>query len=293
MGCAYGCRFCASGLDGWKRNLEPSEIIGQILAVERAVTAAFEGDPSARPERWVNNLVIMGMGEPLANYDNVLRALRIINAPWALGIGARATTLPDSLFSLYGVKIVGDGSNQTKTGAQTVPYLGGSDKGKANFDAAAMKKMVADVKAFSLPVQVHCNGDHTIDLALDADQDGRVSYFDILAVARAVEVVEQEHPDLVGGMGVYGNRGSAPYVRATVLPVPGDYACSTVFLDKSQPNTRSSVIPRSISRSRPAFCNAAYTCPTSAPRAVAISATFSSTSDSDAVRFSFVAIVSI
>lgn len=85
-----------------------------------------------------------------------------------LGIGARATALPDSLFSLYGVKIVGDGSNQTKTGAQTVPYLGGSDKGKANFDAAAMKKMVADVKAFGSSVQVHCNGDYTIDIALDA-----------------------------------------------------------------------------------------------------------------------------
>jgi len=86
----------------------------------------------------------------------------------ALGIGAAATVLPDSLFSLYGVKIVGDGSNQTKTGAQTVPYLGGSDRGKPNFDAAAMRKMVADVKAFGSSVQVHCNGDHTIDLALDA-----------------------------------------------------------------------------------------------------------------------------
>lgn len=86
----------------------------------------------------------------------------------ALGIGAKATMLPDSLFSLYGVKIVGDGSDQTKTGAQTVPYLGTSDKGSPNFDAAQMKKMVADVKAFGSSVQVHCNGDFTLDLALDA-----------------------------------------------------------------------------------------------------------------------------
>lgn len=86
----------------------------------------------------------------------------------ALGIGPRATVLPDSLFSLYGVKIVGDGSNQTRTGGQTVPYLGGSAKGQPNFDAAAMKKMVADVKAFGSTVQIHCNGDHTLDLALDA-----------------------------------------------------------------------------------------------------------------------------
>lgn len=86
----------------------------------------------------------------------------------ALSIGAKATMLPDSLFSLYGVKIVGDGSDQTKTGAQTVPYLGTSDKGRPNFDPAQMKKMVADVKAFGSSVQIHCNGDHTIDLALDA-----------------------------------------------------------------------------------------------------------------------------
>lgn len=61
----------------------------------------------------------------------------------------------------------------------------------------------------------HQYGD-AIDLAVDADGDGRVSYFDILAIARAVDLVEAEHPELVGGMGVYGNRGSAPYVHIDV-----------------------------------------------------------------------------
>ena len=61
----------------------------------------------------------------------------------------------------------------------------------------------------------HQYGD-AIDLALDADQDGRVSYFDILAMARAVDLVERDHPELVGGMGVYGNRGTAPYVHIDV-----------------------------------------------------------------------------
>ena len=85
-----------------------------------------------------------------------------------LGVGAKATQLPDSLFSLYGVKIVGDGSNQTETGAQTKPYLDTDKKGSPNFDADQMKKMVADVKAAGLPVLIHCNGDYTIDIALDA-----------------------------------------------------------------------------------------------------------------------------
>ena len=84
------------------------------------------------------------------------------------GVGARATQIPNSLFTLYGVKIVGDGSNQTRTGAQTKPYLDSTDKGSPNLDAAQMKEAVASVKAAGWPVMIHCNGDATIDLALDA-----------------------------------------------------------------------------------------------------------------------------
>ncbi len=100
VGCAYGCRFCASGLEGWKRNLRADEIVCQVLAVERlheAQAAPASGAPPAAPGgRIVNNLVIMGMGEPLANYDNLLRALRILNAPWGAGIGARRITISTS-----------------------------------------------------------------------------------------------------------------------------------------------------------------------------------------------------
>jgi 23S rRNA (adenine2503-C2)-methyltransferase len=81
VGCAYGCRFCASGLAGFKRNLAAAEIVEQVLQVQK-----LSGER-------VSNIVVMGMGEPLANYDNVLRALRILNAPWALGIGARKMTI--------------------------------------------------------------------------------------------------------------------------------------------------------------------------------------------------------
>lgn len=139
VGCAYGCKFCASGLEGWKRNLRVEEIVGQVLAVERwnAEEARAAGvqspeskvqnqevepsgqhpepsvlhhasrithlaSPNPQPStlnsqpRLVSNLVIMGMGEPLANYENLLKALRILNAPWGGGIGARKITISTS-----------------------------------------------------------------------------------------------------------------------------------------------------------------------------------------------------
>lgn len=107
VGCAYGCRFCASGLDGWKRNLAPWEIAGQVLGVERwhasqpadpaTPDAPQDGSaPAPRADRLINNLVIMGMGEPMANYDNLLTALRALNAPWGGGIGARKITVSTS-----------------------------------------------------------------------------------------------------------------------------------------------------------------------------------------------------
>ena len=97
VGCAYGCKFCASGLEGWKRNLTPNEIVEQILSVERwHVAQPKEKSLEAAENRVVNNIVVMGMGEPLANYDNLLKALKILNAPWGGGIGARKITISTS-----------------------------------------------------------------------------------------------------------------------------------------------------------------------------------------------------
>ena len=104
VGCAYGCKFCASGLDGWKRNLTPDEIVEQVVSVERmrpqptvhsqsAATQPRTGDSGPRT---VDNVVVMGMGEPLANYDHLLKALKILNAPWGGGIGARKITISTS-----------------------------------------------------------------------------------------------------------------------------------------------------------------------------------------------------
>lgn len=95
VGCAYGCKFCASGLEGWKRNLLPHEIVEQILSVERTAAKAPPAGSQSAP-RVVDNIVVMGMGEPLANYDNLLQALKILNAPWGGGIGARKITISTS-----------------------------------------------------------------------------------------------------------------------------------------------------------------------------------------------------
>jgi 23S rRNA (adenine2503-C2)-methyltransferase len=84
VGCAYGCKFCASGLDGFSRNLKPNEIVDQIIVIERET-----GEK-------IDNIVFMGMGEPLANLENVMNAIRIINAPWGLGVGARHITVSTS-----------------------------------------------------------------------------------------------------------------------------------------------------------------------------------------------------
>ncbi|MGI9239328.1 MAG: 23S rRNA (adenine(2503)-C(2))-methyltransferase RlmN [Verrucomicrobiales bacterium] len=84
VGCAYDCKFCASGLAGFTRNLSSAEIVEQILHTEQ-----LSGEK-------VNNLVFMGMGEPLANLTNLLRAIEIINADWGIGIGARKITISTS-----------------------------------------------------------------------------------------------------------------------------------------------------------------------------------------------------
>jgi 23S rRNA (adenine2503-C2)-methyltransferase len=94
VGCAMGCTFCASGLAGLKRDLSAGEIVAQLLQV------CYREDvrtPRARAElASFDNIVVMGMGEPLANYDALIRALTIVNAGWGLGFGARRITVSTS-----------------------------------------------------------------------------------------------------------------------------------------------------------------------------------------------------
>ncbi len=81
VGCGMGCTFCATGLAGLTRNLTAAEILDQVILVQRLTG-----------ER-VSNVVFMGMGEPLANYEATLRAVTLLNAPYGLGIGMRHLTV--------------------------------------------------------------------------------------------------------------------------------------------------------------------------------------------------------
>jgi len=89
VGCAVGCAFCATGLEGFRRNLSVGEIVGQVLDITHYVR---QEDPDFQ----VTNLVFMGMGEPLLNYDRVLRAIQLLNHAQGLKIGMRRMTISTS-----------------------------------------------------------------------------------------------------------------------------------------------------------------------------------------------------
>ena len=86
VGCKFGCAFCASGLGGFVRNLVPSEVVGQVLFLRDVLDVTL------------TNIVFMGMGEPLDNFENLARAIQILNAPEGLGIAARRMTVSTAGF---------------------------------------------------------------------------------------------------------------------------------------------------------------------------------------------------
>ncbi|HVB60778.1 MAG TPA: 23S rRNA (adenine(2503)-C(2))-methyltransferase RlmN, partial [Ktedonobacteraceae bacterium] len=95
-GCAYGCTFCATGQMGFERHLSAGEIVAQVLYYARELRAApwqAAGLPGSAPIDHITNIVLMGMGEPLHNYTNVLQALRILNSPDGFNLGARHMTV--------------------------------------------------------------------------------------------------------------------------------------------------------------------------------------------------------
>lgn len=89
VGCAVGCPFCATGLLGLKRHLSASEIVAQILYFARRTRGEGDLEP-------ITNVVLMGEGEPLANFRNVRSAVELLNDPNAVGLGARRVTISTS-----------------------------------------------------------------------------------------------------------------------------------------------------------------------------------------------------
>jgi 23S rRNA (adenine2503-C2)-methyltransferase len=88
VGCSVQCPFCATGQQGFERNLTPGEIIDQVMYFARRFGNGAE-------ER-ISNLVFMGMGEPLANFDNLIKAIETLNSPDGFGLGARNMTISTS-----------------------------------------------------------------------------------------------------------------------------------------------------------------------------------------------------
>ncbi len=102
VGCALACTFCSTGYQGFNRNLKVSEIIGQLWWAEQALGrntqngAGQELVTRPKPERIITNVVMMGMGEPLANYANVVTALKLMLDDNAYGLSRRRVTVSTS-----------------------------------------------------------------------------------------------------------------------------------------------------------------------------------------------------
>ncbi|CAM5410268.1 23S rRNA (adenine(2503)-C(2))-methyltransferase RlmN [Eoetvoesiella caeni] len=101
-GCTVACPFCSTGYQGFNRNLTTAEIIGQLWYAKRVLEADIQsarlgaGETAAEPARVISNVVMMGMGEPLLNYDQVLGALRLMLDDNAYGLSRRRVTVSTS-----------------------------------------------------------------------------------------------------------------------------------------------------------------------------------------------------
>ena len=96
VGCSIGCHFCATGQQRFVRNLIMSEIIHQILFFKRRILGKITEAPTGKSQAGLTNVVFMGMGEPLANYDNVRQAITMLNSPKGMGLGFHQITLSTS-----------------------------------------------------------------------------------------------------------------------------------------------------------------------------------------------------
>lgn len=108
VGCRMGCKFCASGLNGLVRNLTKSELIGQVICVNKFLGGSKEN-------RKITNIVLMGSGEPLDNYDEVTNFIKIISSEQSLNISQRSISLSTCGISDKIKKLANDGFSITLT----------------------------------------------------------------------------------------------------------------------------------------------------------------------------------
>lgn len=134
VGCRMGCAFCASGIDGLIRNLTAGEILGEVLEVNR--------DEGGTPEkRAVTNVVLMGSGEPLDNYDNVTSFLRLLNDKEGLNISERNVSLSTCGITDYIKRLADDGFSVTLT----ISLHAADDETRKRIMPTANKYKIADI----------------------------------------------------------------------------------------------------------------------------------------------------
>ena len=134
VGCRMGCAFCASGIDGLIRNLTAGEILGEVLEVNR--------DEGGTPEkRAVTNVVLMGSGEPLDNYDNVTSFLRLLNDKEGLNISERNVSLSTCGITDNIKRLADDGFSVTLT----ISLHAADDETRKKIMPTANKYKIADI----------------------------------------------------------------------------------------------------------------------------------------------------
>jgi 23S rRNA (adenine2503-C2)-methyltransferase len=205
VGCAYGCKFCASGLDGWKRNLTPDEIVEQVLAVERLLSSSSSNSSgktitrTRTTTRTIDNIVIMGMGEPLANYDHLLTALRILNAPWGGGIGARKITVSTSGLAPQ-IRRLADEPEQFRL---AVSLHGATDAVRSQIMPVNRKFPLKDLVAACEYYQA---------------QKGRMITFEYILIAGMNDSIEQARPLAALAKKLFAKVNLIPYNKVEGLP---------------------------------------------------------------------------
>ena len=209
VGCAYGCKFCASGLDGWKRNLTTDEIVEQVMSIERlgpqSTVHSREPGDGTHPRlktvdsRLVDNLVVMGMGEPLANYDHLLQALKILNAPWGGGIGARKITISTSGLAPQ-IRKLADEPLQFRL---AISLHGATDEVRNKIMPVNHKYPLKELVAAC----EHYQG-----------QKGRMITFEYILIAGVNEAIEQTKPLAALAKKLFAKVNLIPYNRVEGLP---------------------------------------------------------------------------